>query len=371
MHYFDHNATSPLCEVARRAWLEAVDRFPANPASAHRWGARSERALEEARERLAARLTVDPHQLLWTSGATESNNLLIHHVARSGEGPVWLSAIEHPCVLEAARYWLPHRHHLIPVTRDGDLDLNWVADRLKTERPDLVAVMAANNETGILPSWLTVAQLCRDHGVAFFTDAAQAIGKLDMKDLAIADYFSGCAHKFGGPVGVGFLRATGPLLPLLRGGPQEGGRRAGTQNLAGATACVAALEHRLSNLEALSPDQRALIRDRFEDQVKSAIRGVEVLGGGRRRLWNTSSLLMPPVDCRRRWVVRLDKLGFAVSTGSACASGRETVSHVLRAMGHDGVGERMLRISSGWETSESAWEELARALIATAAEFGV
>jgi cysteine desulfurase len=359
-----------MCEAARRAWLEAVDRFPGNPSSPHRLGARADRALSEARERLATCLGVGAQGIVWTSGATESNNLLLHHVARTNAGEVWISAVEHPCVLSAARHWLPERHRLIPVTSEGDVDLDWIENGLRKQRPALVGVMAANNETGVVTSWQSVARACREHGVPFFTDAAQAIGKSRDTDMGTANYFSGCAHKFGGPPGVGFLRTTGPLAPLFFGGPQEDGRRPGTENVPGAIACAAALEQRLANLQERRPGERAAARDRFEEALAAAIPGIQIIGRAGPRLWNTSAMIMPPVDCQRRWVVRLDKRGFAVSTGSACSSGSERMSHVLEAMKLDGSGERMLRVSGGWETPDSLWTELAGAIIETAMEFG-
>lgn len=160
-------------------------------------------------------------------------------------------------------HWLAGRVRQIPATANGDVDLDWIYDHLRERRPALVGVMAANNETGIIPSWRAVANACREQGVPFFTDAAQAIGKEIIPDLATANYFSGCAHKFGGPPGVGFLRASGPLTPLLFGGSQEDGRRAGTKNVPGALSCAAALK-RIAELKKRPPAERALVRDRFE-----------------------------------------------------------------------------------------------------------
>src|SRR6188474_3438665 len=140
MLYFDHNATSPLSTAAREAWLEATERFIGNPSSPHRLGARSEAALNEARDKLAA----------WLGGATESNNAAIQHAALESDGEVWLSAIEHPCVIESARRHFAKRHRLLPVTADGVLDLATFRAELARHGPALVAVMAANNETGVL-----------------------------------------------------------------------------------------------------------------------------------------------------------------------------------------------------------------------------
>ncbi|MBX3747012.1 MAG: aminotransferase class V-fold PLP-dependent enzyme [Verrucomicrobiae bacterium] len=371
MRYFDHNASSPLIEAARLAWLDSAHRTPGNPSSPHRPGARADHALQLARETLATRLGAPAHRLVWTSGATEANNTALHHVAHTSTGDVWISALEHPCVLAAATRWFPGRVQLIPARPSGVTDLDWIADRLPHHRPALIAVMAANNETGVLQPWPDLLRLCLHHGVPFLCDAAQWLGKLPAAGLGDCDFVSGCAHKFGGPPGTGFLLAPPNLKPLLVGGLQEDGRRAGTENVPGAAGCAAALLDREDALARIPHELRQRDRDAFEARIANAIPGLQIVGRNAPRLWNTSALLLPPVDCRRRWVVRLDKLGFAVSTGSACSSGREKPSHVLQALGLDATGDRLVRVSAGWETSADDWSALADALLTVAAEFGV
>ena len=225
--------------------------------------------------------------------------------------------------------------------------------------------MAANNETGVLQPWREMAKRCRDAGVAFLCDAAQWLGKLPGAGLGQADFVSGCAHKFGGPKGVGFLKcpSAGRVRPLLVGGQQEEGRRAGTESVASVLSMMAALKVRERALAAAEQESRAAWRTVFEKRLLDQLPGSEIVGAGAERLWNTVSALMPEADCQQRWVVKLDKAGFAVSTGSACASGREEPSHVLAAMGH-GAGEagRVLRFSSGWETTEQDWGALLEGL---------
>ena len=360
MLYFDHNATSPLIPAARETWLDAAERFVGNPSSPHRLGARADAALTQAREKLAGWLQCAADDIVWTSGATESNNAVLHHAAQAGAGEAWISSIEHPCVLAATARYFPNRTRHIPVTSDGVVDVTWLADHLQKSRPTLIGVMAANNETGVLQPWREVAALCREHGVPFFCDAAQWIGKLLAEPLGTHDFLSGCAHKFGGPQGVGFLKVPGQFRSLIVGGPQEEDRRAGTENVAGVLAMVAALEHREKQISHGGVADRIAIRSGFESELQRAINGVQILGENANRLWNTVSVIMPEVaDCRQRWVVKLDKLGFAVSTGSACASGKEQPSHVLSAMGiaPDAAG-RVLRFSSGWETRAGDWDEL-------------
>jgi len=372
--YFDHNATSPLCETAKEAWLDVIARYPGNPSSPHRLGARADAALSQARQKLAAWLGCEPAEIVWTAGATEANNTVLHHVAQTARGEAWISAIEHPCVMESARRHFPKRHRLIPVTPDGVLDLAWLERSLKESLPALVAVMAANNETGVLQPWREAMTLCHDFGVPFFCDAAQWIGKLPASGLGKADFVSGCAHKFGGPQGVGFLKCAQNLRPLLLGGPQEDGRRAGTENVAGILSMIAALELREDALKTSAAAERVTWRTKFEEALLRELPGTEIMGSfvpsvlsppataqaAAPRLWNTVSAIMPEMpDCRQRWVVKLDSLGFAVSTGSACASGKEQTSHVLAAMGISAAAaSRALRFSSGWETTRSDWQSL-------------
>jgi cysteine desulfurase len=347
--YFDHNATHPLSPTARRVWLDAVEKFPANPSSPHRLGQRAEKALEEARERLAGMLGCRAEEIAFTSGATESANM-----ALAGEAEVVASAIEHPCVREA----LGPRGRWLGVSGEGVVQVGELEQALKLRPPALVAVMAANNETGVLQPWRDVLEICQRHHVPYFCDAAQWIGKMPARGLGACDLLSGCAHKFGGPVGVGFLKCPRDWQPLLKGGPQEHGRRAGTENVASILAMVAALEEaeiRLGEVEHLMG-----IRAGFEGELLGTLPGARVLGAGVARLWNTVSVVLPETpECRRRWVVVMDKLGFAVSTGSACASGKEKASHVLTAMGLEpGEAARVLRFSAGWETTAEDWKQL-------------
>ena len=363
--YFDHNATSPLCAVAQQTWLNACQNYPANPASPHRLGGRAEAALENARLQLAEWLGCSPLDLVWTSGATEANNSLFHHCSLDTSGEAWVSAIEHPSALEAARKWFGPRLKLIPVEPSGVVDLTWLSDQLKQKRPSLVAIMAANNETGVLQPWREALHLCRDRETPFACDAAQWIGKMDANGLGECDFVTGCAHKFGGPLGIGFIKVTPAFRPLLIGGEQEHGRRAGTQNLPSILALAAAWELRNRQLAGGETVSRIAWRDRFIERLKSEVTGLEVVGSSASRLWNTVSVLMPPSeDCRKRWIVKLDKHGFAVSTGSACASGKAAPSHVLTAMGCDPAeADRMLRFSAGWETTADEWDALCETIL--------
>ncbi len=367
VNYFDHNASSPLCAEARAAWLEASEKFIGNPSSPHRLGQRADAALEAAREELAAALGCDAFDIVWTSGATESAGMALHHLARTldDRAEVWVSAIEHPCVLAAARERFADRAVLIPAMRDGRLDLDWVRERARTKRPAALLAMAANNETGVLQPWAELRDWCREASVTFFCDAVQWLGRLPARGLGGCDFVSGSAHKFGGPRGVGFLKcpAGARINPLLTGGGQERGRRAGTENVAGVLAMLAALQARKHSLTADAQRERTEWRTEFETALVRELPGAEIVGADVQRLWNTVSALMPEADCQRRWVVKLDRLGFAVSTGSACSSGNEEPSHVLTAMGRSTAeAGRVLRFSAGWETTRADWQALLGAL---------
>jgi cysteine desulfurase len=368
MIYFDHNATSPLLPAARQAWIEASATIIGNPSSPHRLGSRAEAAMNRARESLAAILGCDALDLVWTSGATESNNMVLHHFSRAlpNDAEVWISAVEHPCVREATRLYFSNRHRVIPVDSGGVADMDWLSHELSACRPGMVAIMAANNETGIVQPWREALAMCRQYEVPFFCDAVQWIGKRPPIGLGECDFVSGCAHKFGGPKGVGFLKCPGQgrIRPLLVGGPQEEGRRAGTENVASIVAMMAALEARQALMVAGGHKSHAACQSTFERSLLERLPGSALVGGNRERLWNTVAAIMPETDCRLRWVVKLDKLGFAVSTGSACSSGKEEPSHVLAAMGYPASqAGRALRFSSSWETTEEEWRQLLEALV--------
>jgi cysteine desulfurase len=372
--YFDHNATSPLSATARDAWLAASERFIGNPSSPHRLGARAELALSEARETAAAHLGCSPFDIVWTSGATEANNALFFHLHKTApDREVWISAIEHPSVIAAAQLWFGKNVRFLNVTRHGALDLNHLDEQLNRRTPALVMVMAANNETGVLQPWSETFDLCRARGVPFACDAAQWVGKEPSRGLGRCDFVTTSAHKFGGPPGIGLIKAPKSFQPLLVGGPQEDGRRAGTENVPSTLSMIAAWNEREEQIKGAEMKTRLQWRDHFIAELKQRFPEIEIIGEQSPRLWNTVAALMPEaLDCRRRWVVQLDKLGFAVSTGSACSSGKEKPSHVLTAMGCDAAkADRMLRFSSGWNTSEQDWRDLLKAIETAAAELRV
>ncbi len=360
--YFDFNATTPLSAAAQGAWIGAVGRHWQNPSSLYRDAGLASQALEMARERMGDVLSCEPERLVFTGGATEGNNLVFASLARRmGEGDrVAISAVEHPSVREAARHWLgAARVDELPVSEEGVVEVAEVARWLEENRGRgaLVSLMAANNESGALQPWWEAAALCREEGVRFHCDAAQWVGKMGAERLGDCDLVSGSGHKFGGPKGVGFV-----VLPegeegrwrLLFGGPQEEGRRAGTEDYAGVESMVTALE---ACAKAGSPEGR----DVFERRMKEIFPGLRVIGGGGRRLWNTSLLVMPR-HSNLKWLTRLSQAGFAISTGSACSSGKEGASVVVRALGAtEEELRRVVRVSGGWVHEVEDWVRLAEA----------
>ena len=366
MPYFDNNATTPLSKAAEKAFLNASRNHWQNPSSPYRSAARARNLLDRDREWLAARLGCPAEAIVFNSGATEGNNAIFHYLAakHSSDARVVVSAIEHPSVLEPARSAFPGRVNFLPALPTGVTDLSALPQLLENPKVALVSLMAANNETGVLQPWRECLEICRRKGTPFHTDASQWLGKMPLDGLGDCDYLTACAHKFGGPKAVGFIligREEAGFRSLL-GGVHEKGRRAGTENVAGINSMVAALKHVCQNLEQTISDQKAR-RHALEETLCQEIPGVRVIGGQSERLWNTVYALMPKY-ANTRWVALLDKRGFTVSTGSACATGKEGPSHVLAAMGvESGEAGRVLRVSGRWDTSTAAWNGLGAAFI--------
>jgi cysteine desulfurase len=348
--YFDHNATTSPHPAAREAWLRASEKHWHNPSSLYRDAGIASQRLESARERLGTLLGVEAERIVFTSGATESNNALM-----AASEPVAISAIEHPSVR------MPSRNALeLPVNADGVVEPDGVKALITAQRPALVSVMAANNESGALQPWREIAALCREQGVPFHTDAAQWIGKLDASSLGECDFITGSAHKFGGPKGCGFLvlPAEDSRLHFMRGGPQESGRRAGTENYPAIEAMVTALETITPHLNEIEIEQSRR-RDDFIAAMRSRFDGLRVISETTPRLWNTVLMVMP-VHHNLKWLTALSRRGFSISTGSACSSGKEGSSVVVTALGASADElKRVVRVSGGWETTAADWQALA------------
>jgi cysteine desulfurase len=358
--YLDWNATTPLRPEAAAA-ISAVLTRCGNPSSVHRWGRAARQGVEHARSAVGALLDAPAEGVVFVSGGTEANHLAL---LGSGRERILASAVEHDSVLRA----VPEAE-CIPVDHNGVVILDTL-DRLLTDdpRPALVSVMFANNETGVVQPVVAISAIARAHGALFHCDAVQAAGKIALDVDAIgADLVTLSAHKLGGPPGIGALVVTGALelTPLLRGGGQERGRRAGTENLAGiagfAAAAVAAAE------EIAVYDRVRKLRDALEVGVHSVAPEAVVLVAGAPRLPNTAAIAMPGVPAETQ-VIALDLEGVMVSAGAACSSGKVGPSHVLKAMGAgpDLIGST-IRVSLGWNSSEAdvahflrAWTALYR-----------
>ena len=368
MEYFDFNATTPVCDEALEALMRVTRDFHGNPSSLHRVGRRADHILDESRHAVAEILGCQPAEIVWTSGATESNNMVFNHLSQHSPAgaTVLISDIEHPCVRKSAHHYFGDRAITIPVTPDGVVDLQVLDKLIADHRPVCVSVMASNNETGMLQPWQDILNMCRSAGVLFHCDAAQWLGKMPGAGLGQCDFVSGASHKFTGPKGVGFLKM--PAAPgwntLIHGGGQEEGRRAGTENVAGVAAMTQALVKRNAQVTPDFITERQEIKKRFLAQILDRLPGSMVIGKPDQSLWNTVMIVMPDTTCQQRWVVKLDKGGYAVSSGSACSSGQEKPSMVLTAMGFTpSHSSRALRFSGGWETSEAQWMALADALV--------
>lgn len=323
MIYLDHNASAPLLPEVRAALVEALA-LDGNPSSPHRAGREAAMALDRARAQVGRLCGRDPREVVFTSGATEANALALAGLTSEARPEVWVSAVEHPSALA----WGARR---LPVDGRGLLDLERLAALLEAhgQRVAVLSVQAANNETGVLQPVAAITRLARAHGVITHCDAAQIPGRLP---LAIdADLITLSAHKMGGPKGVGALIGRPTPRPLLRGGPQERGIRPGTPALPSIVGFGVAAE-----LAHVRPPLGPEARDRLQARVRAL--GARVLGEGAPRLPNTlSALFEVPGDVL---VAALDLAGVAASTGSACASGASEPSHVVEAMGLQGVPVR-------------------------------
>jgi cysteine desulfurase len=361
MHYLDHNATSPLRPECLSAMTHALA-IGGNPSSVHANGRAARAVVEEARARVAALAGAPADTVIFTSGATESNNLaLFGAVEGSLEGEaaritrIFVSAIEHSSVLATAdrlaeRFaWV--RVARLPVTADGVIDLEALRVALREGKGRaLVAVMAANNETGTVQSIAQVSKLVREAGALLLVDAVSAAGKIKL-DFSLCDYLVLSGHKMGGPMGAGALLVAqgAPLAPQLVGGGQQKGLRAGCENLSG-IAGFSAAAHALEDGEG-ERARIAHLRDHFEAALKAAAPETVFFGRESVRLCSTSAFAIPGLAAETA-LIGLDLDGVMMSSGSTCSSGKVAVSHVLTAMGvEEKLAACALRASFGWSST--------------------
>lgn len=382
--YFDYNASAPLSVAAREAMLAAME-LSGNPSSVHSEGRQQRRLIEAARAGLAAHAAVEPKQVIFTSGASEAASTVLSPRLRKGTGEVfcshlYVSAIEHPCVLAGGRF-TPANVSRIPVNGDGVVDIDQLAAMLDShdasQGAPMVAIMLANNETGVIQPVAKAGEIVHAHGGYLVVDAVQGLGRLDVSPASLnADFVIVSSHKAGGPKGTGaILLGNAAVVPisLIAGGGQENYHRAGTEN----TLAIAGFGAAIANLpNSIDWNAARQVRDLLEAGLRtiSLQQGVSapvIFGNSAQRLSNTVCFAVAGVKAETA-LISLDLAGIAVSSGSACSSGKVKKSHVLEAMSvKDDLAGCALRISFGTDTGSvevsrflAAWNDIVRRMAA-------
>ncbi|MBX9709836.1 MAG: cysteine desulfurase [Xanthobacteraceae bacterium] len=372
--YLDWNATALLRPEARAAMSKSFD-LAGNPSSVHSEGRAARKVVETARASIAAATGSEARNVVFTAGGTEANVLALmpglRGKTKEGVTRLIVSAIEHPSVLAGGQFDQAEVL-LAPVTSSGVVDLERLRAMLSGQPPSLVSVMLANNETGAIQPIAQIAEIVHADGGLLHVDAVQAFGKIlfNINDLG-ADILTLSAHKIGGPKGVGALvlgEGLGGFEPVFRGGGQEKGRRAGTENVPGIAGFGAAVDASMKTLEPAIA-RMAKLQRQLETGLKSTP-GVTVFSADTARLPNTILFSAPGMKAETA-VIAFDLQGIAVSSGSACSSGKVQPSHVLAAMGASpALTQGAVRLSMGWETSEAevnyvleAWRTLSSVLL--------
>lgn len=338
MIYLDYNATTPIIPHARFAMIEAFD-YLGNPSSVHAHGRKARKFLENSREQLADYFSVPARNVIFTSGATEANNMIV----KGFDGPIFASAVEHDSVLNIRKDTT-----IIPVDGNGIVDLDTLKTLLSAaSSPALVCIIAVNNETGVIQPIDEILKICSGYNAHLHVDAAQAVGKTPLSWNYLSS-FTISAHKFGGPKGIGALVINGSLHmnTLIAGGGQERSLRAGTENIIGAIGMGATLTAPQFNWETLRPLQQHL-----EKNLLKICPDAIIFAKNEQRVSNTTAIAMPGVLSEVQ-LMHFDLNEISVSSGAACSSGKVKTSHVLKAMGTcDELSKCALRISYGWNTT--------------------
>ncbi|RUU95992.1 cysteine desulfurase [Mesorhizobium sp. M6A.T.Cr.TU.017.01.1.1] len=375
--YLDYNASAPLLAAARAAMIAALD-AAANPSSVHAEGRAARRLIENARRDVAALVNARAEHVVFTSGATEAASTLLTPDWQMGRGTIRMSRLyvceaDHPCVLNGGRFPAAQVTR-IGVEGNGIIKLDALAAALaahdKVDGLPLVAIHAANNETGVIQPVDRIAEIVKAAGGILVVDAVQAAGRIPLDMSAgYADYLILSSHKIGGPKGVGAVVAASDLMmprPLVTGGGQEKGHRGGTENPAAIAGFGAAAREAMIGLKSI--DAVARHRDEIEAIVKTLVPDAEIFGTGAPRLANTTFFAIAGIKAETAQIA-FDLAGVALSAGSACSSGKVGPSHVLKAMGHsDSLGA--LRVSIGHATSAEDIELFRAALADIASRRG-
>jgi len=356
--YFDHNATTPIHPEAKEAMLPFLGEKFGNPSSSHWAGKEVRPHLEEARKKAAALINAEPNEIIFTGGGSEGDNLAIKGILMKNikkGGHVITTTVEHPAVIRTCRYMekLGFEATYLLVDDYGMLDPDDVKKAIRKDTL-LISVMYANNETGNIYPIKEIARIANEREIPFHTDAVQAVGKIpiDVKELG-ADLLSASGHKFNAPKGVGFqyIKRGLELEPLITGGHQEKGLRAGTENIPGIVALGKACEIAKRDIPEKQAEMGRL-RDKLEREILKRIPQTVINGHKENRIYNTSNISFKYIESEALLVL-LDMQGIAVSTGSACSSDFSEPSHVLQAMHLDPLCSRgALRLSLGLGNTE-------------------
>ena len=347
--YLDYNATTPLRDEVKKEMLDIMGP-PLNASSVHSFGRQAKTHLENARTSISNFVNANSDQIIFTSGGTEANSMIMQIFKR----PL-ISSIEHDAVIASSK-----NPNFIDVDSNGLVKIDDLEVKIKKFNPDIISVMWANNETGVIQPMRDIVKIAKKYKVYIHCDAVQALGKIDidfkasgLNSLAIS------SHKIGGPVGVGALIVDDPynLNPIILGGGQERGHRSGTENLIGIVGFgSAARKIFLDNTEI---NNIMSLQKKFEKLIKSKLPNIKIFGENVPRLPNTTCVYMPHMNADAQ-VIAMDLEGFSVSAGSACSSGKVKSSHVLEAMGAKWASNKSIRISSGWQNTKNDLEKLAQ-----------
>jgi cysteine desulfurase len=377
--YLDWNATAPLRPEARQAVAAALE-LTGNPSSVHAEGRAARALVETARAQVADLIGAEPGNVTFTSGGTEANVMALSPDIQTGRLPardrLLVSGVEHPSVAAGGRF-RPDQIEILPVDSTGVVDLGALEARLAALAAGgahpLVSVMLANNETGVIQPIAEVAALAHAHGALLHVDAVQAAGRIAIDINALgADLLTLSAHKIGGPQGVGAVIRRDEALriaPLVRGGGQERGLRGGTEDVAGIVGFGAAATAAQRDL-AEAAGRMAALRDALEHGLRQVEPATVIFGTAAERLPNTTLFTVSGLRAETA-IIAFDLAGVALSSGSACSSGKVQPSHVLAAMGVDpALAKGAVRVSIGWDTNESdierclaAWRTVSGALL--------
>ncbi len=339
--YFDNASTTPLLQEVQEAMIKVIKEDYGNPSSIHLRGRRSRILVEDARKTIAQGLKASTGEIFFTSGATEANNtVLLGAINSLGVNRIITSAIEHHCILHTIDHINKNNMAevvILPVDNLGQIDLDDLRRLLdESDIKTLVSIMHGNNEIGTIADIIRISQICKDANALFHTDTAQTIGKIpiDLSQTPIS-FLCGASHKFFGPKGTGFLyvQSDNQIQPLMFGGDQERGMRSGTENIYGITGMAVAFGRAIEQM-TVRKSKTLTVKNYFIERLSNELHDIR-FNGTDAGLYHVLSVSFPATDRSEMLMMNLDIAGIAASSGSACSSGVENDSHVLKAIGHD------------------------------------